>query len=489
MLTATVPLATSCGSANKQATDASPSMPDAANGPALGPEAGPRDFRESPMDVPADLEGEVPVVVVDSGSDGPAGDSVPIPPTVCAITATLASLYSDASMVVPAKHAFSLAIDWAANTATTGSGGTAQRTSMVRDNGTWMTQNTVYLSLALAGTSAGERPMVSYHEIRIHPTVDGCSGEATGEYLWNSTDMLINTPFAATLTGVNDKEGPALSVFPAVTTGVHPMSVDGVGASELLPAGSTARWVAADGSGVDMSALPAAGATSIEGFSLKGTEGVSGFTLAKRMLSFATTYRLQILPAPLDSAGNLALELPSITTMADPGLFAQDGFEETVNAFLGGTVNIVASTTLPIPSGNQALRFAPMSGDRNVTWSCDDRFTARLAVPAGAQSVKFSFLSYRSKNGYPMMIEYGVLLGIPGGPIVEQSLNDGSGTPLPSPWTGTLPGSADFSYGGLKQLELPLPAGTNGEVVFDLARWGCLAGASPGLIVDDLRVE
>jgi hypothetical protein len=399
------------------------------------------------------------------------------------ITAKLKPVWPDAGdAVMPAEHKFSMTIDWAASTATTGSGGLAGRVKLAEHNGTWTTQDTLGLSLALAGTGLDNRPRVSYTTINIRPTADGCAGDAIGDYLWNSTDMLFTIHFKADLAGTNDTDGPAFSVFPKATTDVHPLALYGVAANEVLPAGTNARWAAAAGASVEMGALPTA-----------GTFGVSGFTFAGRALAFGTSYHLEILPAAKDLAGNQTLELPSITTTADPGMFAQDGFEGTLNAFIGGRAKVVDDTSLPIPAGHKALRFALPTGAYNQDWSCEDRFTARLAIPAGAKSVKLSYLGYWPKVSIEGSLYFLVRLAVPNGASVGYSLYGLAvelSTTLPNPWTGTLPGSASFAYGELKQLELPLPAGVGSEVVFDLARLSCegIIG-STGLIIDDLRVE
>ena len=432
-------------------------------------------------DVGADAGVDVGVDVGSTGLDGGDG-GLPRAPTVCAITATLTPLYPDAgSAAMPAKHKFTLAIDWAANTATTGSGGTAQQVALVESNGMWTTQATLSLSLSLAlsGNSGWDRPRVTYKALKIRPTADGCEGEGSGDYLWNSSDMLFDFAFTATLTGVDDKEGPTLSVFPAVTTNVHPLALSGVAANELLPVATTARWVAAAGVGVDMGVLP-----------VDGSLGVSGFSFANRALSFGTTYHLELVPAARDLAGNSTSDLPSVTTLADPGMFAKDGFEGVLNAYLGGLVKIVDDTALPIPGGHKALRFAPTTLSVGVDWSCQDRFTARLAVPAGATTVKLSYLEYWPKTGNYTPIYAFMHVAVPNGAVVEYSVGAGTITTLPSPWAGALPGSADFTYGELKQLELPVPMGTGSEVIFDIDR-ECSEPSLPGhgLIVDDLRVE
>jgi hypothetical protein len=62
--------------------------------------------------------------------------------------------------------------------------------------------------------------------------------------------------------------------------------------------------------------------------------------------------------------------------------------------------------------------------------------------------------------------------------------------PLTKPWKEPLPGSASYSYGDLAQYSVPLPVGTQGEVMFDLSRH-CVEPPSliAGLVIDDLHVE
>jgi hypothetical protein len=456
-----------------------PSPGGADGGLDLGVDVGKDVGKDGGVDISVDIGVDIRSTGLDGGDGG-----LPRAPTLCAITATLTPVYPDAGpTAMPAEHKFTLVIDWAANTATTGSGGTAQQVALVESNGIWTTQATLSLSLslslALSGNSGLDRPRVTYKAIKIRPTADGCEGEGSGDYLWNSSDMLFDFAFTATLTGVGDKEGPTLAVIPAAATNVHPLALSGVAANELLPVATIARWVAAVGVAVDMAALP-----------VDGSLGVSGFSFANRAFAFGTTYHLEFLPDARDVAGNSTSDLPSITTLADPGMFAMDGFEGALNAYVGGQVKIVDHTALPIPGGHKALRFAPTTFSVGVDWSCQDRFTARLAVPSGATTVKLSYLEYWPKTGNYTPIWASMHVAVPNGAVVEYSVGAGTITTLPSPWTGALPGSADFTYGELKQLELPVPVGAASEVMFDLDR-ECSEPSSPGhgLIVDDLRVE
>lgn len=411
---------------------------------------------------------------------GPLG-GIPTTPTVCAIAAKLASSKPDASdSVMPSTHEFTLLIDWAGNTATTGSGGTANQVSLVYQDGVWTTQAPLQLSRALAGSGVGDMPFFTYDQIAVHPTSIGCAGHATGNYVWNASDMIFTIPFSAVLAGVTDWDVPVLSLVPK-TQAIHPLDFQGVSVSELLPAGTTADWVAsAGGAAIPLSALPAGSLL-----------GVSGFLLKDRALAFGSSYWLNVRPAATDLAGNLASKPNALTTLAGPGFLAQDGFEATLDALLDGKVKVVDATSVPIPTGAKALRFAPSVGTYGEAWACDDRFTARLAVATGAQAVRLRALSYQPKSSTLTPFDARLRLAVPNGAVSDfdryWSLG---GVALPASGPIALPANSDFNYGDLKEYTFALPPGIGGEVIVDIFRpcWEPMF-AGDGLIIDDLRVE
>jgi hypothetical protein len=271
---------------------------------------------------------------------------------------------------------------------------------------------------------------------------------------------MVDVPFTATLVGVIDHTGPGLALFPSDVAELHPLDLQGVGVNELLPVGTSARLVAPDGTVVPLVSLP-----------VGSVAGMSGFQLDKNALSFATTYRLEVLPSAVDLAGNPAAVLPLVTTRQGPGLFAQDGFEGPVEALLGGKVTVTDATVQAVPTGTRAIRFAPSSSERE-TWSCEDRFTARLSVPPGAKSVKMNVLPVKTNSVAPAApFGAGLRLATPNGAVW---LSKGFWSP---PTNGT-------------KVEFPLPEEVGNEVIFDLYR-PCYAPAfgGEGLILDDLRVE
>jgi hypothetical protein len=104
--------------------------------------------------------------------------------------------------------------------------------------------------------------------------------------------------------------------------------------------------------------------------------------------------------------------------------------------------------------------------------------------------VKASAFTYRSSHSMPFI---GWLrLAVPNGAISDFGMYGmiSKAIPLPNPWSGPLPAADVNTYGELTQVELPLPAGVAGEVIFDLYR-SCFGPGLPGdgIVIDDLRVE
>jgi hypothetical protein len=394
---------------------------------------------------------------------------VPATPTLCAITAELKEVNPgvvprNITNPLPATHQLSLLIDWQGKTATTGANGsTADKVALSLDDSTgeWSTQGEVDLVPVLYPHESNGLmwPTMSYRQIVIHPTADGCAGRATGNYRANeSNDTMVDVPFTATLVGVVDHTGPGLALFPVDVAEMHPLDLQGVGANELLPAGTSARLVAPDGTMVPFVSLPVGSAV-----------GVSGFQLDKNALNFATTYRIEVLPSAVDLAGNATAVLPSVTTRQGPGLFAQDGFEGPVEALLGGMVKVVDATAQVVPTGNRAIRFAPINSSERQDWSCDDRFTARLLVPPGAKAVKLNVLPVKANS---------VALAPPFGAGLRLATPNGAIWLSKDWWSPPTDGT---------KVEFPLPEEAGNEVIFDLYR-RCYGGGD-GLILDDLRVE
>jgi len=401
--------------------------------------------------------------------DGPSGDAdVTVPSnslTVCRVTAAITPLPGGyGSGTPPQSHTFSIVIDPAAKMVTTGANGSVQQVAIVQDSEGWSTQAPIGFTLGYGGY-----PSLDYSQFHIRPTADGCVGSGTGVYNYQYTDLIYRKDFTVTLTGVVDKVGPA---FSPIIPENHPLSFIGVWADEVMPAGTTADLL----HGTDV-------LFRLKAMSSLGNVGVSGFSVEGKALAFGATYTLRFLPAAVDLAGNPATAAPSFTTLADPGLFAQDGFEGPLNAYLRGNVTVVDRSMVPIPTGSKALTIPPASGSSN----CTIGFTVRLAVPAGATAIKFSRYTYWPSSSAASSNAFTLSLAVPNGEITWL---EGSTSPLPFPSKVGLSGSVSDSYGDHELITYPLPAGTGSEVMLTVSRW-CTdpPSSSSGVVIDDLRVE
>ena len=427
----------------------------------------------------------------DVGADGPIpmlpDGGTDTPPAVTAAFYAMSATFAPTDAGSPgapsgappllATHDFSVLIDWRANTATAGANGRVQQVALAQiSDGNWTAKEPLVFQMGLYAY-----PGLTYSSLAFQRGQDGCTATASGTYYQVQGDVIYSKGFTAAMTGVIDRTGPQLTIAPAGN--LHPLSFVGVMVNELLPTGTTAA-LDATGTQWALKGLPADSALGGSGFSLPG----DSLAMPSKALAFATTYNLRVLPQPVDLAGNLATGLPSFSTLADPGLFAQDGFEGPVNAYMAGSLSITDGASLPIPAGSKALAIPPFG----FSSACSARFTARMAVGAGATTVKFSTLSYRSLTGYPVTMPYSYMftVAVPNGDLLSTYDINLKTSPLPKPWTGDLPGSTSNAYGDLQESELALPSGASGEILFDIYRLCAQPGGpAPGLIIDNLRIE
>lgn len=403
------------------------------------------------------------------GSSEPSRPPVPDHPTVCNVTAALALADRGTGYLTTLpSHSFAALIDWSANTMTSGASGEAFRVPLAPQSDGWTTQAPV--SFRPSGSSF---PATTYTSMTLRPTDGGCTGEADGTYTYLGGDVIYVQPFTATFVGVADNSPPQVAV---ASTGEDPLRFGTVMVNELLPKGTTAELVDDAGLVIPMSSLP-------DGES--AAHGVSGFQATCLALAFGRTYTVRVLPALVDLAGNTA-PWPTFATLSDPGLFAQDGFESAPNLLVRGDVQVVDASTLPVPTGGRALRVLPTDALR-----CWDGFTVRMAVPTGSSVIKFTALDLgMAGTSTSLFVNYRLLLGVPNGSSTLSYWSSLTKTPMDKPWKEPLPGSSSYTYGDLAQYTVPLPAGTQGEVMFDLSRH-CVEPPSriAGLVIDDLRVE
>jgi hypothetical protein len=445
--------------------------PDAV--PDSGNDAGTKDsgLVETPDAIPdsgSDAGIEVPAPDVPNLPDLGAIDGVPTStPVLYAMSASLHPVdggYPGTS-VMPPSFGFSLLVDWNGNKATTGANGIARQLTLRQtgDND-WEATEPLTFNLGLSSS-----PSMTYSTLKLTRGKDGCSATATGTYRRVEGDMIFTTNIESSITGIPDKAGPILTVVPGGE--VHPLAFTGIISNELLPS-STSASLDTEGTSLVLTSSPGNGAPGASAFLLPGTG-----------LAFGSTYKLRVQPDAIDLVGNRTAELPSFTTLADPGLLAQDGFEGTIQAYTLGFTTTTSSATLPIPAGSKALACGASF--------CSARFTARLAVKTGATSVKFAFMTYRPKTSMETpTTAYSFTVAVPNGAAESTYDYRLKTAPLPKPWTGDPPGSDVNTYSDLLEAQLPLPSDTGSEILFDMLGFCAQPGPPPpGLIIDSLRVE
>jgi hypothetical protein len=172
---------------------------------------------------------------------------------------------------------------------------------------------------------------------------------------------------------------------------------------------------------------------------------------------------------PIDFTSTAAVQV-----LADPGLFAQDGFESPPKMAITGDVKLVSGVgTLPPLAGAQSLLIPPNTSA-----------TFHLARPAATSVVRLSLqrltnVNYMSGSGAP--IEAGII----GGTFhVTGPLGAVMGTPTPT-------GDATWPYAAAKE-EIKIELTESGpEVVVRVAPYGCNGLCPPpqAFLIDDLRIE
>jgi len=437
------------------------------------------DMAPTPPDTPlADAGPDVPTLPPDGSTpdspsllDASAVDAPPLLPVQYAMTSTITTVdggYLSGSSPPP-SHGFSMMVDWGAGTITSGSNGTAAQVGLRQISDTdWEAIDTIAFSL---GPSIF--PTISYANLKLTRGNDGCTASAGGSYEQLQGDVIYRANIRASMTNVPDMAGPVLTVVPA--SPVHPLAFTDVVADELLPA-STTGTLAGNAASVVLTPAPS-----------DSTIGVSAFGLRGMALAFGSLYSLKIHPSAVDLTGNPTLYFPNVSTISDPGVLTQDGFEGTVEAYMVGFAPITSADPLPIPAGDRAI-----AAPGGSSGGCNVRFTSRLKVKAGASNVKLTFIIYLAKSGWGIDSGYSYYftVAVPNGSAVSTSIASLETTPLDKPWTGDPPGSDVNTYGDLLEAALPLPSDTAGEVMLDIQQLCPQPGPRPpGIVIDDVRVE
>jgi hypothetical protein len=314
--------------------------------------------------------------------------------------------------------------------------------------------------LALRGTDAnGDR------------IAEALSGSGAGSGLDVVGDQGYAFPFTFELSGTPDVTAPHLLVPADV---LNPLDVVSLPASEPLALASQLNLEGTTSVSLDAEASP-------QGIPGVSSAAVAGFTTS-HILPFSGSWSI-VGNAP-DLAG-LPLDPPApVTTLADPGLFAEDGFEgAALAAATTGDVRVVTGVgALPALSGTQSLFAAPGAS-----------VTLHLARPAGTWTVRFAARALApapaSSSASPQYdsvpsVRAGVVGGTSRPYATSVAAGDAAATGDPT-WV---------SAGPLGDVTIPIDEVGDDIVVRIAPRSsnGCVGlcpPPAPAWLIDDLRIE
>ena len=333
------------------------------------------------------------------------------------------------------------------------------------------------LAIPLADLTCGS--MTNY--TKFHLVLDGAdmTGTATGRAEVARSDVIDLSDAVLTMTGRPDDVAPTLGPDQG---DFDPLAGLLLPASEPLP------------SNVAVSLVTGTETVPLEPSVAAGTGGlVVGFGKGETALRYATTYQVTASAGWMDLAGNPGAALPHILTIAAPALVAEDGFE--AGAATVGGARVVDATILPPITGQRSVALVVDRGspqdDVSPVLIGSQRLTVRLAVSAGDTAVRFSVRPFGRVLGSVSTFRASFRAAAPGGAIV--------GVKLPDTETlGTMAtvgaGATPILLGAVRTIEMPLPAGTVDEIIFDANVANPDLGCGPppdevNYLLDDLRVE
>jgi len=407
-------------------------------------------------------------IVLEAGAGGTGGDSVPLGEgswdTTLALTVTKAPSNSTFSC---AAASFTLHFSPSGSNlkAILGRDGAVQPGELIRDTLS-SPRYSVGQTLSVPTGPACTLSSVRITELTLQgwdESGDGIADRIAGNGKANGTFILgdqgLTVEFSFTLQAVPDVTKPSL----LAPQNVHPL--DGVSLRTTEPVVLTSSVTMTD-TGTGTTSYPLSGYTA--------SNGAFGTFSSSLILPFGSSWKLSATGGDL---ANLPFDigaLPPLAVLADPGLFAQDGFEGTPLLTLTGDAKIVTSVgTLPAIQGKKSLFVSPGSSA-----------TLHLARPAGASSVRFTAQLLMNASGASLGGSY-LQAGVIGG-----SERVGLAQELPTtPSTST--SDSTWMYAGPTQ-EVTLPLTESGaDVAIRFAPPACQGFCPPAraLLIDELGTE
>ena len=286
---------------------------------------------------------------------------------------------------------------------------------------------------------------------------DRIDGTADAQLDITCGDCTYNDDVALTLTGQPDSAPPRLNV---PTVPVNPLDALTFAVSEPLESVKLAL-AGTSNIAIDTPSIAADGSrTWLVDFPIPQVLPFSG--------------RWQVTGSGQDFASHpLNLSGAVLTTLDDPGVLAQDGFEGTLNATLAGDAEVVGvASGLPIPNGKQALLVPPNSSAtlHLVRLPSQHQLTATVVA-----------LTNDTYNGSP----YGAFeAGVVGG--TERATLQWPYSAMDRPTS-----SAAWAQAGTAVTASASLGGGGTDVVIRLAPSSCMGPCAPGaaLLIDDVQIQ
>jgi len=290
-------------------------------------------------------------------------------------------------------------------------------------------------------------------------TADGITGKGKANGMMILGDQGFTVELSFNLEGVPDATKPSL-LLPS-----NPHPLDGVLLRTSEPVALTSS-VTLTSTGTDGESQLLSGNTA--------SNGAFGNFSSAVILPFGSSWKLSATGGDLANLPFDIAALPPLAVLADPGVFAQDGFESAPALTLTGDAKIVASVgSVSANTGSKSLFVPP-----------DSSASLHLVRGSGASSVRFSVRPLTMDSGGTasnLFAEAGVIGGKmrvrPAQPLVN------------TPSTTTSDGL--WKYAGPKQ-DVTLPLTESGtDVAIRIAMPVCRGFCPPtqALLIDDLRVE
>jgi hypothetical protein len=414
-----------------------------------------------------------------SGADGGDGGSS-APETLAAgrrsfdVVATLGAV--DAGAIpganLPPTNAFTLVLDADARRVIVGARGSVAVVPVTSADG--RTFQIPGFSVGTPFDGCEGATMLDYTSLQI--TVSGSSlhGRGTGIAHVSCGDCTFAVPFVADVAGGVDVTPPLL-ILGSGASPANPFDGFSLVASEPLPATSTARLVATDGSHIDL--VP-----SIIGADIPL---IAGFSKPEVVLPYGDGF-VVALDGLVDFAGHQgSSDTPlRLTSFATPPLMPEDGFESAAGAQVGGAT-VISAGPLPPIAGARSVYIGRQGAPSPGGIAVGTALRVRLAVQPGDTKLRFSYeiVSPFQGAGFAGAIDFGSVGRTPG----RETLTAATGAPT------TWPDGSVVFVTPVTSREIALPADVTDELVvaIETALAGC-GGPVPapsGLLIDDLRIE